>query len=80
MASPSTVVSLGFGTFGSVYLLPTLGFGVGEPPVDVAAPGGTIGIEYVIPPHRRHATAEATNRQATVMEHRRHAVASPNDY
>ena len=27
MASPSTVLSLGFGSFGSVNLLPTLGFG-----------------------------------------------------
>ncbi len=27
MASPSTVITLGYGTFGSVNLLPTLGFG-----------------------------------------------------
>ena len=27
MASPSTVITLGFGSFGSVSLLPTLGFG-----------------------------------------------------
>lgn len=30
MASPSTVLSLGYGSFGSVNLLPTLGFGAGE--------------------------------------------------
>ena len=38
MASPSTVVSLGFGSWGSVNLLLTLGFGIGvavDPP-DVA--------------------------------------------
>jgi len=29
MASPSTVVTLGFGSFGSVNLIPTLGFGTG---------------------------------------------------
>lgn len=28
MASPSTVITLGFGSFGSVNLLPTLGYGV----------------------------------------------------
>lgn len=27
MASPSTVITLGFGSFGSVNLLPTLGYG-----------------------------------------------------
>lgn len=32
MASPSTVVSLGYGSFGSINLLPTLGFGQGEAP------------------------------------------------
>jgi hypothetical protein len=30
MASPSTVITLGFGSFGSVNLLPTLGYGIGE--------------------------------------------------
>lgn len=29
MASPSTVLTLGFGSFGSVNLLPTLGYGIG---------------------------------------------------
>lgn len=29
MASPSTVLSQGFGSWGSVHLLPTLGFGIG---------------------------------------------------
>lgn len=28
MASPSTVITLGYGSFGSVNLLPTLGYGV----------------------------------------------------
>lgn len=31
MASPSTVVTLGFGSFGAVGLLPTLGFGTPPP-------------------------------------------------
>lgn len=30
MASPSTVITLGYGSFGSVNLLPTLGFGIAE--------------------------------------------------
>lgn len=30
MASPSSVISLGYGSWGSVNLLPTLGYGVGE--------------------------------------------------
>lgn len=29
MASPSTVITLGYGSFGSVNLLPTLGYGTG---------------------------------------------------
>lgn len=29
MASPSTVITLGYGSFGSVNLLPTLGYGIG---------------------------------------------------
>jgi hypothetical protein len=29
MASPSTVITMGFGSFGSVNLLPTLGYGIG---------------------------------------------------
>lgn len=29
MGSPSTVLSLGFGGWGNVHLLPTLGFGIG---------------------------------------------------
>lgn len=28
MASPSTVITMGFGSFGSVNLIPTLGYGV----------------------------------------------------
>lgn len=30
MASPSTVLTRGFGSWGSVNLLPTLGYGIGE--------------------------------------------------
>lgn len=30
MASVATVVTMGFGSFGSVNLLPTIGFGIGE--------------------------------------------------
>jgi hypothetical protein len=30
MASPSTVITLGFGSWGGVNLLPTLGYGIGE--------------------------------------------------
>ena len=30
MASIATVVTMGFGTFGDVTLLPTLGYGIGE--------------------------------------------------
>lgn len=30
MASPSTVITLGYGSFGSVNLLPTLGYGSGS--------------------------------------------------
>lgn len=29
MASPSTVITLGYGSFGSVNLVPTLGYGIG---------------------------------------------------
>lgn len=32
-ASPSTVITLGYGSFGSVNLVPTLGYGIGEPVV-----------------------------------------------
>lgn len=32
MASPSTVITEGFGSFGSVNLLPTLGYGQGDTP------------------------------------------------
>lgn len=38
MASPSTVITLGYGTFGSADLLVTCGYGVGTPVV--AAGGG----------------------------------------
>ena len=39
MASPSTVLTLGFGSFGSINLLPTVGFGIGATisvPTDVS--------------------------------------------
>lgn len=29
MGSPSTIITLGYGAFGDVNLLPTLGFGIG---------------------------------------------------
>lgn len=31
MASPSTVISRGFGSWGGVHLLPTRGYGIGTP-------------------------------------------------
>ena len=37
MASPSTVITLGYGGFGSVNLLPTLGYGIGAAVVLVLA-------------------------------------------
>jgi hypothetical protein len=40
VASPSTVITLGFGSFGSADLLPTLGFGSADP---------TVGDVYVLP-------------------------------
>lgn len=38
MASPSTVITLGFGSFGSVNLVPTLGYGSEESVVLVYGP------------------------------------------
>lgn len=44
MASPSTVITMGYGSFGSVNLLSTLGYGIG------AAAAVTFGrLEYTIP-------------------------------
>lgn len=36
MASIATVVTMGYGSFGSVNLVPTLGYGIGEPVVAIA--------------------------------------------
>lgn len=38
MASPSTVISLGYGSWGSVNLVPTLGYGSGAAPVVIDGP------------------------------------------
>jgi hypothetical protein len=42
MASPSTVITRGFGSFGSVNLLPTLGYGQGEDEGDGGKVCGTL--------------------------------------
>lgn len=52
MASPSTVITEGYGSFGSVNLLPTLGFGIGAAETG-AAVSGTASIS-------RRATGTAT--------------------
>ena len=38
MATPSTVLTQGFGSWGNVNLLPTLGFGIGEALILVYGP------------------------------------------
>lgn len=38
-ASIATVVTTGFGSFGSAHLLPTLGFGINQAPPPVLGPG-----------------------------------------
>ena len=49
MASPSTVITLGFGSFGSVNLLPTLGYGISAVIV-VDTPGTTeVGWSFSVP-------------------------------
>jgi len=45
MASIATVVTRGFGSFGSVNLLPTMGYGAGAGPVDSPATL-EVGLEY----------------------------------
>ena len=40
MASIATVVTMGYGSFGSVNVLPTLGYGIGAEPVDLTTPAG----------------------------------------
>jgi hypothetical protein len=42
MASPSTVLSQGYGSWGSVYLLPTLGFGIGGAAIGIERPCVTL--------------------------------------
>ena len=34
MASPSTVITLGYGSYGSAALVPTLGYGIGAAAID----------------------------------------------
>jgi hypothetical protein len=57
VASPSTVITLGYGTFGSVNLLPTVGYGSSAAVAGVAgpfcfheglafSPGGTDGLTF----------------------------------
>lgn len=49
MASPSTVITLGFGSFGSVNLLPTLGYGIGAAVSSVIGPAGMVAGEVYRP-------------------------------
>lgn len=49
MASPSSVLSMGYGSWGSVNLLPTLGYGTGA-----VTPPSVPGIEYVWRGDRLH--------------------------
>jgi hypothetical protein len=61
VASPSTVLTLGFGSFGSADLLPTLGFGIADP---------TVGNVYVLPDGtwQRLAAADGTWQRFTLPD------------
>lgn len=65
MSSPSTVITLGFGTFGSVNLLPSLGFG----PFGINAIGfGRL--EYTIPQQQLDYTLAADRPEFTLRPER----------
>lgn len=74
MASPSSVLSLGLGSWGSVNLLPTLGYGVGE--AVVVTPGTAKRLAIVGPSQYRYPVigAETTQHTLTGPENTRKAV------
>ncbi len=53
MAGTSPILTYGFGPWGGVELLPTLGFGIGAPLDIIVVPG----IEYRLPDQRAHYAA-----------------------
>lgn len=63
MASIATVVTQGFGTFGSVNLLPTIGYGIGAV---VIARG--VGMEWTVPRNDMQWTVPINDMQFTVKD------------
>lgn len=76
MASPSTVLTLGYGSFGGVNLLPTLGFGLGVAAVPAGRRVCLHGAD-----HRRAGLTGRNNRAGLAGgDHRRVALpARPDD-
>ncbi len=74
MASPSTIITLGFGSFGGVNLLPTLGYGIAsETGFDVA------GIEHSVPQNRMHYTVPRNRMHFHVPSNRMHQTVPEED-
>jgi hypothetical protein len=63
MASPSTVITLGYGSFGSVNLVPTLGYGV----LSIQGFGR---IEYTMPRSQLGYTLERSQLDYTLANQR----------
>ena len=70
MASPSTVLTLGVGSFGSVNLLPTLGYGAGASNNQLRDRWANV-IRLNTDPQGRLTTAVAANRSELLADHGR---------
>lgn len=69
MASPSSVLTMGLGSWGSPSLLVTLGYGIGG---EVVTPITDIGVEWTLRPGLMHYTLAESRMQHTLPENHMH--------
>lgn len=65
-ASIATVVTMGYGSFGSIDVLPTIGYGIGIPTASEAPTSP--GIEFTMPRNRMQFTMSRDRLHFTVHE------------